>query len=63
MRPVSIVTVANSGFFFLRLLVQRVRETVGERPYEIVVVDRGRRSDGRRWLEAQPDVRVLTWRQ
>jgi len=63
MRPVSIVTVSNSGFFFIRLLVERVRAMIGPRPYEIIVVDRGRDKTSRSWLSGQPDVRLLTYRQ
>ena len=33
---------------------------VGPRPYEILVVDRLSRDGTRRWLRAQPDVRLLT---
>jgi hypothetical protein len=59
LRPVSIVTVTRDGLFFTRLLVQRVRQTVGERDYEIVVVDQGSRDGTRAWARAQPDVRLL----
>ena len=58
-KPVSIVTVSYDTFFFVRLLVEKVRETIGARAYEIVVVDRGSRDGTREWLERQPDVRVL----
>jgi len=60
---VSIVTVANDGYFFVRLLVEKVRDLVGPREYEIVVVDRGSRDGTRTWLRAQPDVRVIRRRQ
>lgn len=63
MRPVSIVTVSNSGIFFIRLLVERVRALIGSRPYEILVVDRGKDKTSRAWLTEQPDVRLLTHRQ
>ena len=63
MRPVSIVTVSNGGFFFVRLLVERVRAHIGARPYEILVVDRGGSRAERKWLTAQPDVVLLTARQ
>jgi glycosyltransferase involved in cell wall biosynthesis len=58
-RPVSIVTVSYDTFFFVRLLVEKVRETVGDRAYEIVVVDRGSRDGTREWLKTQSDVRVI----
>lgn len=60
--PVSILTVAADGLFFVRLLVERVRATVGPRPYEIIVVDRGSRDGLREWVRAQPDARLLTHR-
>jgi glycosyltransferase involved in cell wall biosynthesis len=58
-KPVSIVTVSYDTFFFLRLLVEKVRELIGARAYEVVVVDRGSRDGTREWLERQSDVRVL----
>src|SRR4051812_33674474 len=61
-RPVSIVTVSHDTFFFVRLLVEKVREFVGPRPYEIIVVDRGSRDGSREWLEQQADVRLVTGR-
>jgi hypothetical protein len=61
--PVSIVTVSTDGYFFVRLLVERVRATVGDRAYEIIVVDRGSRDGSRRWLRRQSDVRIVTRRQ
>lgn len=57
------MTVATDGYFFVRLLVERVRASVGARPYEIVVVDRGSRDGTRSWLRRQPDVRVVMCRQ
>lgn len=63
MPPVSIVTVAADGYLFARLLVERVRATVGERDYEIIVVHRGSRDGSVRWLRRQADVRVLMRRQ
>jgi hypothetical protein len=57
---VSIVTVTCDSYFFVRLLVEKVREFVGPREYEILVVDRGSRDGTRRWLRAQPDVRLMT---
>jgi glycosyltransferase involved in cell wall biosynthesis len=63
LRPVSIVTVAYDGYFFARLLVEKIREFIGPREYEIIVVDRGSRDGTREWLEAQGDVRVIRRRQ
>ncbi|MFT8242524.1 glycosyltransferase [Roseomonas sp. BN140053] len=60
---VSIVTVANDGLFFVRLLVEQVRALAGPRPYEIIVVDRGSHDGTRAWVRAQPDARLLTHRQ
>ncbi|WP_431281164.1 glycosyltransferase [Humitalea sp. 24SJ18S-53] len=59
---VSIMTVAADGLFFVRLLVEQVRATIGARPYEVIVVDRGSRDGLREWARAQPDVRLLTHR-
>jgi hypothetical protein len=56
MRPVSIVTVSNSGFFFIRLLVERVRALIGPRPYEIIVVDRGRDKTSRTWCKFSSEI-------
>jgi glycosyltransferase involved in cell wall biosynthesis len=61
--PVSVVTVTYDGFFFVRLLVEKVREFVGPRDYEIIAVDRGSRDGSREWLRSQPDVRLITMRQ
>jgi glycosyltransferase involved in cell wall biosynthesis len=61
-RPVSIVTVSYDTFFFVRLLVERVRQTIGARPYQIVVVDRGSRDGTREWLRVQPDVHLVETR-
>lgn len=58
--PVTIVTVNYDTYFFVRLLVEKVRETIGARDYEIIVVDRGSRDGSREWLRAQPDVRLYT---
>ncbi len=58
-RPVSIVTVSYDTYFFLRLLVEKVRENIGSRPYEIVVVDRGSRDGTLEWLRLQSDVRLV----
>lgn len=58
-RPVTIVTVNYDTYFFVRLLVEKVREFVGDRAYEIVVVDRGSRDGTLDWLSAQRDVRVM----
>lgn len=57
---VSFLTVATDGLFFMRLLVERIRATVGDRPYEIIVVDRLSRDGIRTWLRRQPDVRLFT---
>ena len=62
-RSVSIVTVTRDGLFFTRLLVERVRQTVGERDYEIIVVDQGSRDGTQDWARAQPDVRLLRQRR
>jgi glycosyltransferase involved in cell wall biosynthesis len=56
---VSIVTVSYDTLFFVRLLVEKVREWIGLRKYEIVVVDRGSRDGTLEWLDSQSDVRVL----
>ena len=58
-RPVSIVTVSYDTLFFIRLLVEKVREFIGSRPFEIIVVDRGSRDGTREWLCRQPDVRTI----
>ena len=61
--PVSIVTVAADGLFFVQLLAHRVRATIGARAYEIIVVDRGSRDGLRAWVRAQPDMRLVTRRR
>ena len=61
-RPVSILTVTRDGLFFTRLLAERVRATVGDRPYEIIIVDQGSRDGTLAWAKAQPDVRLLVQR-
>lgn len=61
--PVTIVTVSRNSYFFIRLLVEKVREFVGPREYEIIVVDRGSRDGTLEWLRAQPDVRIYKKRQ
>ena len=61
--PVSIVTVSSDGYLFIRLLVERVRATIGPRDYEVIVVHRGGWDRSLRWLRRQPDVRVLKRRQ
>lgn len=58
-RPISIVTVTFDTPFFIRLLVEKVREFIGRRDYEIIVVDQGSKDDALAWLRAQPDVRLL----
>ncbi|MEP6811296.1 MAG: glycosyltransferase, partial [Chthoniobacterales bacterium] len=60
LRPVSVVTVTYDTFFFLRLLVEKVREFIGERAYEIIVVDRGSRDGTLEWCAKQADVRVVS---
>jgi hypothetical protein len=52
-----------AGSFSSALLVEKVREFTGDRPYEIIAVDRGSRDGTGPWLRAQPDVRVLSHRQ
>lgn len=59
-RPVSIVTVSYDTVFFVRLLVEKVREFIGSRSYEVIVVDRGSRDGTREWLSEQSDVRLIT---
>lgn len=59
-KPVSILTVTYDTYFFVRLLVEKVREFIGDRAYEIIVVDRGSRDGSREWLGKQPDVKLLT---
>ena len=59
-KPVSIVTVTCDTLFFVRLLVEKVREFVGNRAYEIIAVDRASCDGTREWLSAQTDVRILT---
>ena len=60
---VSIVSVAHESYFFVRLLVEKVRELIGPRQYEIIIVDRGSRDGTRAWLRRQSDVRMITRRQ
>jgi GT2 family glycosyltransferase len=60
LRPVSIVTVTFDTYFWVRLLVEKVREFIGGRDYELIVVDRGSRDGTREWLAAQHDVRMFT---
>ena len=59
---VSIVTVASDGMFFVRLLVERVRAFIGQRPYEVIIVDRGSRDGLQAWARVQPDVRLVRYR-
>lgn len=61
--PVSIVTVTRDGLFFTRLLVERIRALIGDRAYEIIVVDQGSRDGSLDWLRTQPDVRLLRHRR
>jgi glycosyltransferase involved in cell wall biosynthesis len=59
-KPVSIVTVTYDTLFFVRLLVEKVREFMGDRGYEVIAVDRGSRDGTRQWLDEQSDVRVVS---
>jgi GT2 family glycosyltransferase len=61
--PVSVVSVARNGFFFTRLMVEKVREYTLDRRYEIIVSDRGSRDGSRAWLSRQDDVRLLRFAQ
>jgi len=61
--PVSIVAVARNGFFFTRLLVEKVREHTRDREYEIIIVDRGSSDGSRAWLREQHDVRLMAFAQ
>ena len=63
LEPVTIVTVALNGFFFTRLLVEKVREHTAGRAFEIIVVDRGSRDGSREWLREQPDVTLMRFAQ
>ena len=58
-RPITVVTVSYDTFFFVRLLVEKVREMIGPRTYEIVVVDRGSRDGTLEWLKQQSDIKVV----
>lgn len=62
-RSVSIVTVNFDSLFYIRLLVEKTREFVGARPYEIVVVDRGSKDGSQQWLRDQSDVHLIVKRQ
>ena len=57
--PVSIVTVTRGGYFFVRLLVEKVREFTTDRDFEIIAVDRGSRDGTVEYLSAQPEVRLV----
>ena len=59
-RAVSIVTVSYDTLFFVRLLVEKVREFIGPRTYEIIVVDRGSRDGTLEWCAQQPEVRIIS---
>lgn len=63
LEPVSIITVARNGYFFTRLLVEKVREHTLGRAFEIIVVDRGSRDGSREWLKQQPDVHLMRFAQ
>lgn len=54
------MTVTYDTYFFLRLLVEKVREFIGERDYEVIVVDRGSRDGTLEWCAQQPDVKVVS---
>jgi glycosyltransferase involved in cell wall biosynthesis len=60
--PISIVTVSHDTFFFIRLLVEKVREFIGARTYEIIVVDRGSTDGTLKWLTQQRDVRLVSYK-
>lgn len=60
---VSIVTVSCDTYFFLRLLVEKVREFIGHRAYEIIVVDRDSSDETEAWCSKQPDVRLAHFPQ
>jgi hypothetical protein len=62
-QPVSIVTVTREGYFFSRLLVERIRSLISDRPYEIIVVDRGSKDETRPWMSQQHDVRLIKFAQ
>ena len=55
-RPVSIVTVTYDTFFFVRLLLEKVREFIGARASEIIVVDRGIHDETPQACAPPPDV-------
>ena len=59
---VSIVTVNFDSYFFIRLLVEKLRQFIVGRDYEIIVVDRGSRDGSKDWLRRQNDVHLLTRR-
>jgi len=61
--PVSVLTVTRNGFFFSRLLVEKVRQFTTDRNYQIIVVDRGSTDATRSWMRAQPDVDFISFRQ
>ena len=61
--PVTVITVARNGYFFTRLLVEKVREHTIGRPFEIIVVDRGSKDGSREWLRQQSDVNMMSFAQ
>ncbi|MFA5984330.1 MAG: glycosyltransferase [Methylococcaceae bacterium] len=63
LQPVSIISVTRDGYFFSRLLVERIRALIGVRPYEIIIVDRGSKDATRRWMSQQPDVNLIKFAQ
>ena len=60
---ISIVTVVRDGYFFARMLVEKVREFIGSRRYEIIVVDRGSTDGITDWMHLQPDVTLVKLEQ
>jgi hypothetical protein len=63
LKPVSIVSVTRDGYFFSRLLVERIRAHIGVRAYEIIIVDRGSKDETRRWMSQQSDVTLIKFAQ
>lgn len=61
--PISFVTVTRDGLFFTKLLIAQLRRHVGERPYEIIVVDQGSHDGTQAWVRRQPDARLLRHRR
>ena len=63
LRPVSVLTVTNKGYFFVRSARGKSQEFIGNRNYEIIVVDRGSKDGTVEWLKQQPDVVLAEKRQ